>query len=400
MRGRDPLERHRAATPLELLFDLAFVVAFGQAADQLAHAIAADHIAVGLTGFAFIMAAACWAWINFSWFASAYDTDDWFYRITTMVQMAGVVVFALGIPAVFHSIEEGVHVDNAVVVAGYVVMRVAFIAQWVRVAVQDPARRAAALTFIRWLGLAQAGWVLMVIIDPPMAWFIPLATALFALEMTAPVRAERAAKTPWHAGHIAERYGLLAIIALGEGVIGTVAAVATVIEHQDWSLEAILIVTAGLGLTFGLWWIYFMMPSGLVLARFRERGFGWGYFHIVLYAAIAGMGAGLHVAAYVVEGESEVGVPGAITAVAVPVLVFVLALFGLYSWLLRELDRFHVGLFAGCVAMLALAIALAWAGAPLGLCLIVVTLAPVVIVVGYETIGHRHAAVALERALG
>ena len=90
MSGRNPGETHRSATPLELLFDLAFVVAFGQAADQLAHAIAEDHLAVGLGGFAFAMFAICWAWINFSWFASAFDTDDWFYRITTFVQMIGV----------------------------------------------------------------------------------------------------------------------------------------------------------------------------------------------------------------------------------------------------------------------------------------------------------------------
>jgi low temperature requirement protein LtrA len=34
-----------------------------------------------------------WAWINFSWFASAYDTDDWIYRLTTMLQMVGVIVW-------------------------------------------------------------------------------------------------------------------------------------------------------------------------------------------------------------------------------------------------------------------------------------------------------------------
>ena len=38
-----------------------------------------------------------WAWINFSWFASAYDTDDWVYRLTTMLQMVGVVILALGL---------------------------------------------------------------------------------------------------------------------------------------------------------------------------------------------------------------------------------------------------------------------------------------------------------------
>ena len=85
MTGRDPHETHRAATPLELLYDLTFVIAFGLAADELAHALAADHIGVGLGGFAFAMFAVTWAWIQYTWFASAYDTDDWICRLMVMV---------------------------------------------------------------------------------------------------------------------------------------------------------------------------------------------------------------------------------------------------------------------------------------------------------------------------
>ena len=95
MRGRDPNEPHRAATPLELLFDLTFVIAFGLAASQFAHALAEGHYANGLLGFAFAAFAVCLAWSNFTWFASAYDTDDWIFRVATMAQMIGVLIFAL-----------------------------------------------------------------------------------------------------------------------------------------------------------------------------------------------------------------------------------------------------------------------------------------------------------------
>jgi low temperature requirement protein LtrA len=94
MLGRDPGESHRAATPLELLFDLTFVVAFGVAGNELAHFLAEDHIAAGVGGFVFAVFAISWAWINFSWFASAYDTDDWLFRLLTMVQMVGVLITA------------------------------------------------------------------------------------------------------------------------------------------------------------------------------------------------------------------------------------------------------------------------------------------------------------------
>jgi low temperature requirement protein LtrA len=89
MSGRDPNEEHRAATPLELLYDLTFVVAFGVAAEQFAHRLAEGHFAAGLVGFVIAIFAVCWCWINYSWFASAYDTDDWVFRVATMVQWSG-----------------------------------------------------------------------------------------------------------------------------------------------------------------------------------------------------------------------------------------------------------------------------------------------------------------------
>jgi low temperature requirement protein LtrA len=60
MSGRDPNERHRAATPLELLYDLTFVVAFGVASDQFAHLLAEGHYAAGLTAFGLAIFAICW----------------------------------------------------------------------------------------------------------------------------------------------------------------------------------------------------------------------------------------------------------------------------------------------------------------------------------------------------
>lgn len=401
MTGRNPHEPHRSATPLELLFDLTFVVAISQASSQLAHLLAEGHVASGLTAFGFSMFAICWAWINFSWFASAYDTDDWFYRITTMVQMIGVLVLALGLPAVFHSIDEGEHLDNGIVVAGYVIMRIAMVAQWLRAAKDDPARRRVALSYAGFITLAQVGWIALAWADPTIGVVFLVAPLLYLIELGGPVVSEaRFGDTGWHPHHIAERYGLLTIITLGEGVFGTVASVSAVVEKQGWSSEAILLVVAGIGLTFGLWWNYFVLPSGPMLARYRRRSWVWGYGHIVVYASIAATGAGLHVAAYLIEGVAEIGIFGAVLSVAIPVLIFCASLFVLYSLLVGEVDTFHIGLFAGTVIVLAVAAVLAAAGASLGLCLLVVTAAPAVIVIGYEALGYRHQAAVLARASG
>src|SRR6476659_1508555 len=164
MTGRDPNESHRAATPLELLFDLTFVVAFGQAGGQMAHLLAEGHVLAAIGGFSFAMFAICWAWINFTWFASAYDTDDWFFRIATMVEMVGVIILALGLPTSFHAIESGEGLGNWVVVAGYVVMRLAMIALWLRVAKQDERSRPTALTYAVVVFVAQVGWVAVALI--------------------------------------------------------------------------------------------------------------------------------------------------------------------------------------------------------------------------------------------
>lgn len=139
--GRDPGEPHRGATPLELLYDLVFVVAFGQAANELAHYVAEGHVRTAILGFAFAVFVIAWAWGSYSWFASAYDEDDWVCRLATMVQMVGVIILALGLPEVFASFDHGETLDNGVVVAGYIVMRVPMAFQWLRASKHDPARR-------------------------------------------------------------------------------------------------------------------------------------------------------------------------------------------------------------------------------------------------------------------
>ena len=69
-----------------------------------------------------------WAWMNFTWFASAYDCDDAPYRLLTLVQMSGVLVLAAGVHGMFED------QDYRVAVVGYVIMRLAMVAQWARAA--------------------------------------------------------------------------------------------------------------------------------------------------------------------------------------------------------------------------------------------------------------------------
>lgn len=397
-RGRDPDEHHRTVTPLELLFDLTFVVAFGIAANELAHYVAEGDVRTGVLGFAFTAFGVSWAWINYSWFASAYDNDDWVFRLATMVVMIGVIVLALGLEQAFTSIDEGEILDNRVAVAGYVVMRVPLIFLWARAARHDPARRPAAVTYIATIGVAQVFWVALAIVNLAIVPAFVLTALLIGMEMTGPFVAERRkGGTPWHAHHIAERYGLLVIITLGEGIIGTVATMNALV-HGDagWSVEAGVVAFAGVALIFATWWTYFVIPWAIVLERHRERSFLWGYGHILIFGSLAAIGAGLHVAAYDIEGEATIGPTAVVASTAIPFAIYILALYGIYATFTRHGDPFHLTLLAGTAAVLALSVGLAALGVGVAVCLLVLVLAPVVTVVGYETVGHRHAAEALE----
>lgn len=281
MTGRDPHEAHRAATPLELLFDLVFVVAFSQIGSQTAHQLELGHLPTALVGFAFTTFAVTWAWINYSWLASAYDNDDLFFRLATMVVMIGVLVVALGVPPVFHSLEEGRIFDNTVMVAGYVVMRLATVALWARVAMHDEARRRTAIAYIVNISIAQLGWIALIFLNMPIGITLVVTTLLTLFELAGPLFAElRFGRTPWHAHHIAERYGLLVIITLGEVILGTILAISAVLEVDGWTLETGVVAFSGVALAFGMWWIYFAIPWGRVLARHPERSFAWGYLQM------------------------------------------------------------------------------------------------------------------------
>lgn len=398
MGGRYIHEHHRVATPLELLFDLTFVVAFSVAASQFAHAVAENHIGAGLMGFAFSTFAICWAWINFTWFASAYDTDDWIYRLTTMVQMIGVLVLALGIPSVFTSIEHGHHLDNRVMVLGYVIMRVAMIFQWLRAAKQDPERRATCLTYVKWIAIPQVGWIVLIFLNFSIGLTFAMTTIFTLMELLGPVLAERKnGGTPWHPHHIAERYALIAIIALGEGVVGTVASLSAVIDSQGWTLDTALVGIAGTGLTFGMWWTYFMVPSAQVLHAKRTKSFVWGYSQLIPIASIVATGAGLHVAAYFIEHKAKIGPLATVLSVAIPVAVFTASIYAIYCYMLGELHRYQIGLLALTGAVIGAAIAAAATGVNMAHCLIILMLAPFVSVIGYESVGHKHQAEALSR---
>jgi len=316
LRPRSPVEEHRAATPLELFFDLVIVVAVAQAASGLHHSLSEGHVASGVLTYAMVFFGVWWAWVNFTWFASAYDNDDVAYRLLVFVQITGALVFAAGIPR----FEKG---DLTVGVLGYVLMRLALVTLWLRASAGDPPTRPCALRYAVGIALVQAAWVGLLFVPPGLR--LPGFWILAACEIAIPAWAERAAPTPWHPGHIAERYGLFTIITLGESILAAMVAFRAAFDAGADAGPLVPILVGGLLTVLAFWWLYFARPGHEVLTTLREA-FVWGYLHYFVFGAAAAVGAGLAVAVDHATQKGHVSGVVAGAAVAVPVAVYLLTL--------------------------------------------------------------------------
>ncbi len=315
---RDPEEEHRASTPLELFVDLCFVVAVAQSSSALHHELVGGHVGSGIVGFLMAFFGVWWAWMNFTWFASAHDADDVPYRLLTLLQIAGVLVYAAAVP------ETVEHHTFTLAVVGYVIMRMALVTQWLRVAVHFPELRARCLRYALGVTCVQLLWPL--IIATPERWAPYLFAVLAAAELLVPVWAEAAARGGrywrlFHPGHIEERYGLFTLIVLGESVLSATVGIQEVaVEGVTASL--VTVAVGGLVIAFSAWWLYFDHPGHLTPSA--ELAVRWGFLHVIVFASLAALGAGLHVAAEAVAGGTSERT-GAL-AVAIPVAGYLLGL--------------------------------------------------------------------------
>ncbi|WP_431219250.1 low temperature requirement protein A [Leifsonia xyli] len=404
MRGRDPHERGRSTTPLELLYDLTYVVAFAAASDQLAGQLAHGDVWPALGAYAFAIWAVSWAWLNFTWFASAYGNDDVLFRLATIVQMIGVIVLAYGLPVSFERAAHGESPNNLLMVIGYIIMRVPQILLWLRAAREDPDHRRNAVSYVIIISIAQVGWLLTAVIPLPVGVTVGALIVLALFEMAAPVLATRRyGFSPWNAGHLAERFSLLTIITIGEVIAGTTAAVGVLTQNEGWSVEAVLVASSGLVTAAAVWWTYFLVPSRLILERRRERAFAWRYAHLALFGSIAAIGAGLHLTTIAIEGGG-VSMLGVALALAVPLAVTIALIFLTWSVLLRSFDLTHLPLLLVTLVPLAAAVVVGAVTHPgegidleepgtltaLSVVIGLVALGAVIEVVGHEIVGFRH----------
>lgn len=326
MLPRDPNEPHRAASSLELFFDLVFVIAVSTASSQLHHSLSAGHAGAGITAYLMVFFAIWWAWMNFTWFATSFGVDDWLYRVITIVQMAGVLVLAAGIGPVFDEHEP----DFTIVVIAYVVMRLAMIVQWLRAARRNPALRRTARIYAAGIGIVQVLWVgfLFVPDSVRLATFLVLMLA----EISIPVIAEQRGSTPWHPHHITERYSLFTLIVLGESLLASATAIIGAREELDAIGPLIWVAAVTLISTAAMWWIYFWPPHHTAITTLR-RSLTYGYAHYFVFAAAGAFSAGIEVWIDELTGRTDLPPIATSFTTSVPIAVFLL---GIWFVAIRE----------------------------------------------------------------
>ncbi len=322
MLPRDDTTSHRAASNLECLFDLVFVIAVSLSSTTLHELELENHIWQGVTGYLMVFFAIWWAWMNFTWFATSFDNDDWLYRITTFVQMAGALVIAAGAgPAM----TEG---DITWLVIGYLIMRLVSVPQWLRVARRNPDYRQTALRYAIGITFVQLLWIAAVLVIPHGTglWvFLPLVV----LELLIPVIAERARPTPWHPHHITERYGLFTLILLGESILASANAVITAIDHTEHLETLLTIAVTGLIIVAAMWWTYFARSMHERIKQGLKSAMTFGYFHYAIFAAAGAFSAGVEVAVAAQSHHIELGDIGVRATLAIPVACFFLGVWWL-----------------------------------------------------------------------
>lgn len=286
LRPRDPQEPHRAATPLELFFDLVIVIAVASVTEAFHHGIAHGHGLAFVPNFVFLFVAIWWAWMNFTWFASSFDNDDAGYRALVFVILAGALLFAGGVPHIAENLDFGYGI------VGWIVMRIGMIGLWLRAARGSETHRKTPLTYAVGIALAQVGWTLLYLLVPAGSpAFLGFGVLCFLVEFAVPVVAERQARTPWHRHHLVERYGLLTIIVLGEMLLSSSRAFGLMYDDAAPTMPLAVSAVSALTIVFAMFWLYF---AGNHFSSHRFRyALEWGYGHVFFFGAVAALGAGL-----------------------------------------------------------------------------------------------------------
>jgi low temperature requirement protein LtrA len=271
-------------TPLELFFDLVFVLAITQCTALMA----ASPNWAGIVRGLFVLTVLWWTWAGYAWLTSVVDPEEGLVRIAIFAAMAAMLVAALAVPGSFD--------DDALAFAcAYAIVRIAHIGLFLIASRGDPQLRRSVT------GLAVSTAIGVGLLTAASAADGVLQVSLWGvailLDMGLPFLfwAEGWRLVP---GHFAERHGLILIIALGESIVAIGIGSNAVVDFA-----VVVVATLGIAIAAGLWWVYFDVTVWVAERRLSRLPAGreqneaardaYSYLHLAMVAGIVLLALGM-----------------------------------------------------------------------------------------------------------
>ncbi len=269
--------------PLELFFDLVFVLALTQCTALMAEEPTWTGIAKGVA----VLGVLWWCWVGYTWLCSAVDPDEGTVRFAIFTAMAGLLVVALCVPDAFG--------DEALLFAiAYGLVRAMQVVLLLVAGRDDPGLRHSASGLVVSTCIGVGLLIAAAFADGT------LQGALWALALLLDVGGPLvidAGGWRMQPEHFAERHGLIVIIALGESIVAIgVGAEAGVTAGV--AVAAVL----GVAVAAAQWWLYFdvvalvatrrleMAPEGAVRNRMARDSYSYMHFFMVAGIVLVALG--------------------------------------------------------------------------------------------------------------
>jgi low temperature requirement protein LtrA len=278
------LRQEDRVLPLELFFDLVFVLAITQCTTLMSHHTTWEGLGQGML----ILALLWWSWTAYAWLTSVVDPEEGGVRIALFAAMAAFLIAAICVPEAFGDL--GIEFALA-----YGAVRFAQIFLLALAGRDDPSFRRS----VTGLGIGTTIGVALLIagsfLDPGLqaaVWGLAL-----ILDMGEPYLF---GSEGWHLvpGHFAERHGLIVIIALGESIVAIGLGAGS---HLTWGIAAAAVL--GIGVVAAMWWTYFDIVALVSARRLMRAPEGkvqnelardsYSYMHFLLVAGIILLALGL-----------------------------------------------------------------------------------------------------------
>jgi low temperature requirement protein LtrA len=340
------MREEERVTPLELFFDLVFVLAITQCTALMSAHPAWEGLAQGLL----ILGMLWWAWVGYAWLTSVVDPEEGEVRLVIIAAMAALLVISLCVPHAF----GGLALEFAL---GYAAVRAAHIALFLLASRDEPGLRRSTL------GLAASTSVAVALLVA--ASFFDGATqlSLWALALVLDMGGPYFFGTEgWKlvAGHFAERHGLIVIIALGESIVAIGIG-----AHGQLTYGVAAAAVLGMALVAGMWWVYFDVVALVSSRRLVEAESGYvqnamardsySYLHYPMVAGIVLVALGLKTTIGDVGGPLE-AVPA--FALLGGLAAYLLGLVGFRYRHVKSINRQRLGLSLLLLALVPVAVEL------------------------------------------